>query len=110
MTNVNWILYDGDPSGGGSVIASGSGLSASAWSNIYRTTETTIGVTNRPIMADTVPMGGLFLPAGTYWLAWQTDGVIGFRPVGAADHDQRSGNHGQRLAVHRWHSSLCAGA
>ncbi|MCA9991013.1 MAG: hypothetical protein KDE29_08410, partial [Anaerolineales bacterium] len=72
MTNVNWILYDGDPSGGGAVITSGSGLQTSIWSNIYRATETTIGATDRPIMATTVNMGGLFLPAGTYWLAWQT--------------------------------------
>ncbi|MCB8916394.1 MAG: hypothetical protein H6666_00590 [Ardenticatenaceae bacterium] len=80
MTNVNWILYDGDPSGGGAVITSGSGLQTSIWSNIYRATETTIGATDRPIMATTVNMGGLFLPAGTYWLAWQTAGTLASGP------------------------------
>jgi subtilisin-like proprotein convertase family protein len=80
MTNVNWVVYDGDPSSGGSVVASGSGLFDTGWTNIYRTTETTIGVTNRPIMYDTVDMGGLYLPAGTYWLAWQTDGTLASGP------------------------------
>ena len=80
MTNVNWILYDGDPSGGGMMLTSGSGLQTSVWSNIYRATETSIGATDRPIMATTVDMGGLFLPAGTYWLAWQTDGTLGSGP------------------------------
>jgi hypothetical protein len=80
MTNVNWILYDGDPSSGGMMITSGSGLQASVWSNIYRATETSIGATDRPIMATTVNMGGLFLPAGTYWLAWQTDGTLASGP------------------------------
>ncbi len=80
MTNVNWILYNGDPSSGGTVITSGSGLQSTAWANMYRTTETTIGVTNRPIMATTVNMGGLPLAAGTYWLAWQTDGTLASGP------------------------------
>jgi subtilisin-like proprotein convertase family protein len=80
MTTVNWILYNGDPSAGGTVITSGSGLQSTAWANIYRTTETTIGVTNRPIMATTVNMGGLPLAAGTYWLAWQTDGTLASGP------------------------------
>jgi hypothetical protein len=31
-------------------------------------------------MATTVNMGGLFLPAGTYWLAWQTDGTLASGP------------------------------
>ncbi|HNB50776.1 MAG TPA: proprotein convertase P-domain-containing protein, partial [Anaerolineales bacterium] len=80
ITNVNWLVYDGDPSTTGTVIASGSGLDTTVWSNIYRTTETTIGATNRPIMATTVNLGGLDLPAGTYWLAWQTDGTLASGP------------------------------
>lgn len=80
MTNVNWILYNGDPSAGGTVITTGGGLQSTAWANMYRTTETTIGATSRPIMATTVNMGGLFLPAGAYWLAWQTDGTLASGP------------------------------
>ncbi|MCU0293329.1 MAG: DUF11 domain-containing protein, partial [Thermoanaerobaculaceae bacterium] len=80
MTNVNWILHDGDPSAGGAVITTGSGLVSSVWTSIYRTSETTIGATNRPIMATTVSMAGLYLPAGTYWLAWQTDGTLASGP------------------------------
>ncbi len=81
MTNVNWILYDGQPGGGGSVVTSGSGLASTVWANIYRVTQTTTGVaTDRPIMATTVNMGSLALPAGTYWLAWQTAGTLGSGP------------------------------
>lgn len=80
ITNINWVLYDGDPSAGGAAMASGSGMLSTLWTNIYRTTETTIGVTNRPIMATTVDMGAFFLPAGTYWLAWQADGTLSSGP------------------------------
>ncbi|MDX9953682.1 MAG: S8 family serine peptidase [Anaerolineae bacterium] len=80
ITSINWVLYDGDPSVGGAMMASGSGMLSTLWTNIYRTSETTIGVTNRPIMATTVDMGALFLPAGTYWLAWQADGTLSSGP------------------------------
>ncbi|MBN1921455.1 MAG: S8 family serine peptidase [Anaerolineae bacterium] len=80
ITNINWVLYDGDPSAGGAMMASGSGMLSTLWTNIYRTSETSPGVTNRPIMATTVDMGAFFLPAGTYWLAWQADGTLASGP------------------------------
>jgi hypothetical protein len=80
MNGVNWIIYDGDPSGAGAVVASGSGLNSTAWSNIYRVTETTTGTaTDRPIMASVTPVS-VFLPQGTYWIAWQTGGTLGSGP------------------------------
>ncbi|NUM44660.1 MAG: S8 family serine peptidase [Anaerolineales bacterium] len=73
ITSVNWQVWDGIP-GASTMITNGSGLLSTGWSNIYRVTETTSGATNRPVYATTVDMGGLNLPAGTYWLSWQTAG------------------------------------
>lgn len=80
ITNVVWQIYNGQPGAGGTMIFNGSGLVSSLFTNIYRTTDTTIGVTNRPIMASTVDLGGLALAAGTYWLAWQADGTLSSGP------------------------------
>jgi hypothetical protein len=80
MTDLAWLLYDGDPSAGGMVIASGSGLDATGWSNIYRVLDTSSGNTDRPIMYDVANMGGMYLPQGDYWLAWQTNGSLGSGP------------------------------
>jgi hypothetical protein len=44
------------------------------WSGVYRVSETTSGDNQRPVMANMVSLGGLFLPQGTYWLDWQADG------------------------------------
>ncbi len=80
ITDTNWMLYDGDPGSGGTMIAGAGGLDATIWSNIYRATETTTGqATNRPIMANQVN-ASLHIPAGTYWLAWQTDGTLASGP------------------------------
>ena len=54
-------------------------MTATAWSNIYRATDTTSGATDRPIMANTVTVNTLLDP-GTYWLDWQTDGTLGSGP------------------------------
>ena len=54
-------------------------MTATSWSNIYRVTDTTSGATNRPIMADVVTVNA-FLPAGAYWLDWQTDGSLSSGP------------------------------
>ncbi|MGE0636859.1 MAG: HYR domain-containing protein, partial [Bacteroidia bacterium] len=83
MTAVNLRIWDGVPDGGGTVIfgdGSTNLLVHSEWSGIYRVTETTSGATSRPIMKNTIDLGGLTLPAGTYWLDWQTDGTLGSGP------------------------------
>jgi subtilisin-like proprotein convertase family protein/PKD repeat protein len=83
MTAVNLRIWDGVPDGGGTVIfgdGSTNLLVHSEWSGIYRVTETTSGNTTRPIMKNTIDLGGLTLPAGTYWLDWQTDGTLGSGP------------------------------
>ncbi len=78
-------------------------LASTAWSNIYRVTDTTLTTTNRPIMADIATIGTT-LAAGTYWLDWTTDGSAVLRAVGAADHHPRADDDRQRPPVH-----LCVG-
>ena len=113
MTNVNWVIYDGDPSAGGTAIFNGSGLSATAWSNIYRVTETTTGTaTDRPIMADTTPVG-VFLPQGTYWIAWQTAGTLGsgpWAPPITTNGQTTTGNGQQSLAGGAFAAALDTGS
>ncbi|MBK8988770.1 MAG: proprotein convertase P-domain-containing protein [Chloroflexi bacterium] len=77
-------IWDGPPNVGGSSIVFGdlttNRLSSTTWSNIYRTSETTVGNTTRPIMANVANLGGLFLPAGEYWFDWTTDGSLASGP------------------------------
>lgn len=84
ITAVNLQIWDGLPGGGGTVIwgdTTTNLLTTTTWSNIYRTSETSIGATNRPIMANTLTLAApLHLDAGTYWLDWQTDGSLASGP------------------------------
>ena len=84
MTAVNVQIWDGVPGGMGSSVIFGymttNLLTDTAFSNIYRVSETTLGANNRPLMANTVDFGGLNLAAGTYWFDWQTDGTLGSGP------------------------------
>ena len=55
-------------------------LAGSSWSNIYRTLDTeSLAHRNRPIMADVVTVNTT-LPAGTYWLDWQSGGTLASGP------------------------------
>jgi uncharacterized repeat protein (TIGR01451 family) len=84
MTAVNMRIWDGVPAAPGSNIVFGDNttnvMTATAFTNIFRITETTVGANNRPIMAQTVGGLSLLLPPGTYWLDWQTDGSLGSGP------------------------------
>ena len=78
ITGVYVQIWNGDPSAGGSVIwgdLTTNRLASTAWSNIYRVTDTTLTTTNRPVMADIATIGTT-LQAGTYWLDWMTDGTL----------------------------------
>jgi hypothetical protein len=82
INNVNLRIWDGDPSAGGSVIwgdTTTNVLATTQWSNIYRVLDTDLLGSSRPIMADTVTVGTT-LPAGTYWLDWQTGGTLSSGP------------------------------
>ena len=81
MTAVNLQIWDGPPNDLGSQVIWGdlttNILASTSWSGIYRVSESTTGAnTDRPIMANVVDLGGLYLPAGTYWLDWQTAGSL----------------------------------
>lgn len=83
ITAVNLQIWDGPPGDSGSNVIFGdpttNRMIATDWSGIYRVTETTSGNTTRPIMASVVDVN-TFLPAGTYWLDWQTDGTLASGP------------------------------
>ena len=78
LTGANLQVWDNKPSIAGSNIVWGDALTNrmthTYWSHIYRDSETTPAVTNRPIMAATLVPTGLYLPAGTWWLDFQCEG------------------------------------
>jgi hypothetical protein len=83
ITSVNLRIWDGPPDNPASTVVFGDTLTNrllnTTWSGIYRVTETTPGATSRPIMKNTVLVGTV-LPAGTYWLDWQSDGSLASGP------------------------------
>jgi hypothetical protein len=87
FTAVKWWIYDGDPSGGGTVVASDSatlvnGRLVTSWAGIYRTLDTDIGTaTTRPVMLnDCAVSPALVLEAGTYWIVTQAWGTLASGP------------------------------
>lgn len=82
ITGVNYRIWNGNPSSGGTVIfgdTTTNRLTSSTWSNIYRSIDTSITDSNRPIMANVVS-AGVTLPPGTYWVDWQTNGSLASGP------------------------------
>jgi hypothetical protein len=79
ITRLHVEIWDGDPAQPGSTLLFGdlstNRLVDTAFSDIYRVTETTSGTTARPIMSATAGIGAN-LPAGTYWLVWQIAGSL----------------------------------
>lgn len=80
ITGINLRIWDGSPNDPGSSVVFGdtttNRMVATGWSNIYRVLDTTLTDTARPVMASVADIGGLFLPAGTYWVDWQVDGTL----------------------------------
>lgn len=83
ISHVNLRIWDGVPGGGGTVVW-GDGatnlLVSTEWTGIYRVTETTSGNVQRAVMKNTISLGGVNLPAGTYWLDWQSNGTLASGP------------------------------
>jgi len=83
IDHVNLRIWDNVPMGSGSTVVFGdtttNRLGSTGWSNIYRVLDTALTDTARPIMADIVNVGTT-LPAGTYWLDWQTGGTLSSGP------------------------------
>lgn len=84
FTAVNFRLWDSIPDAVGSNVVFGdtvtNRLINSTWSGTYRITETTTGNAQRPIMRNVCIVNSLILPAGTYWLDWQSAGSLGSGP------------------------------
>ena len=85
ITAVNLRIWNGPPgTSGASVIfgdTSTNRLLSTNWTGAYRVSETTSGSnTQRPIMRIVANLGGVTLPAGTYWLDWQLDGSLASGP------------------------------
>jgi hypothetical protein len=82
MTAVNFRIWDGSPDIPTSTVIFGDTgtdrLIQTTWSGVYRISETTVN-TIRPIMANSA-LAGIYLPPGTYWLDWQTDGDLASGP------------------------------
>lgn len=83
MTAVNMRISDAMPPGGSVVFGDTTTnvMTSTGWTNIFRVTDTTLGATNRPVMANTVTLASpLHLDPGTYWIDWQTDGSLASGP------------------------------
>jgi hypothetical protein len=83
MNAVNCAIYDGAPDVG--ILLFGdqttSLLQNTYFSNIYRTSETALTNTDRPVMRNViVPPSAWSLSAGTYWIDWQTGGTLASGP------------------------------
>ncbi len=77
INHVNLRIWNGPPNSTSSQVVFGDNTTnrmiSTGWSIIYRVLDTGLTDTQRPIMADVVRVNTL-LPAGTYWLDWQTGG------------------------------------
>jgi hypothetical protein len=83
FTAMNLRIWDGPPDNPASMVVFGDTttnvMTSSVFSNIYRTLDTSLTATDRPIMANTVTVN-TFLPTGTYWLDWQANGTLASGP------------------------------
>ena len=81
ITGVNIRIWSGAP-GTGTIVfgdTTTNRMASTTFANVYRASETTPTNTQRPLMKQTVTLG-VTLPAGTYWLDWQTSGSLASGP------------------------------
>jgi hypothetical protein len=84
ITAVNVQIWDGPPGVAGSSVvwgdASTNVMIDTAWTGIYRVTETSTGQSDaRPIMEQVIQVDTDLTP-GSYWLDWQSDGSASSGP------------------------------
>ena len=117
ITSVNVRLWRGAPDSAGSELVFGdtttNRMIRTRFSGIYRVADSTTNITNteRPIMVQTVNLGGTTLTAGTYWLDWQTAGSLTsgpwVPPVSIVGQPVVPGaNARQRNAARVWNNAL----
>ncbi|HWT16741.1 MAG TPA: hypothetical protein VN581_13265 [Patescibacteria group bacterium] len=84
ITGINFQIWNGRPGDPGATVVFGdtstNRLTSTAFTNIYRGTETAPGATNRPIMSVEAAGLNLNLPAGTYWIDWAVTGSLASGP------------------------------
>lgn len=115
FTGYTLRIWDGVPDAVGSNVIWGdtvtNRLIRSVFSNVYRVTETTSGNSSRPIMQNTVNVGGFTLPAGTYWFDWAASGSLGsgpWQPARVPSGQSVTGNGRQRIGG-TWNNLLDGG-
>ncbi len=78
ITGLYLQIWNGSPDNPSSTIVFGDQVTnrmiGTYWTNIYRTTDTNLSDTSRPIMAVVADVS-ISLPAGTYWLDWSVTGT-----------------------------------
>lgn len=79
ITAINYRIWDGRPDLPNSAVVYGdtftNRLITTTWANIYRVSQTSLTNVQRPVMRSSA-QAGVFLPPGTYWLDWQSDGIL----------------------------------
>ncbi len=115
MTGVNFRIWDSIPDASGSAVVFGdtttNRMTRSVWSGAYRTTETTITNTTRPIMRNVCALNNVVLSTGTFWLDWSATGSLGsgpWAPPRTPINVAVTGNGRQRIG-NTWNNALDGG-
>ncbi|MES2556853.1 MAG: T9SS type A sorting domain-containing protein [Bacteroidota bacterium] len=115
FTGYTLRIWDGVPDAVGSNVIWGdtttNRLIRSVFSNAYRVTETTAGNSTRPIMQNTINVGGFTLSAGTYWFDWAASGSLAsgpWQPAVVPPGQAITGNGRQRIGS-VWNNLLDGG-
>jgi subtilisin-like proprotein convertase family protein len=84
ITGITVQIWDGVPGEAGSNVVFGDTttnvMASTTWSNVYRSIDTAITDSTRPIMEVVADIGGLSLAGGTYWVDFQFNGTLGSGP------------------------------
>ncbi len=84
FTGISLRIWDTIPTAAGATVLFGDTttniISSTGFSGTYRVTETTLGVTNRPIMRSVCNLGGVTLTSGSFWLDWSCLGSLASGP------------------------------
>jgi len=83
ITGIYAQIWNGAPNAGGTVVwgnLTTNLLASTTWSSIYRSIETDLLASNRPIMEVVANVAGCELSSGTYWVQYQFTGSLASGP------------------------------